>query len=454
MRYIRQEYGYSMLLVIFTVVFISVICLSLLTINTNSLKTSKNEEVDQTVYYVAEAGINYYQSILENDVEIANTTAKNYILNLYNQHLSNPTVTPVSIDFDTEFRNKFVLELNKLFFQTFEQVDENINLKGVQIYFDKFEMNKNLKPFSYLTIDYDNNLTYKITSVGNISEKKRTLTRDFSITLDPIGGGKPIPIYLPGENNGKDGSSNKISLPFYMADDSNFKLQGNLTVTSFNEAGEKETKKLTGKIHEQINYTVTSFSTESSNPIIVEMHKKYNYHKKQCEITSNYSSIDTGKTYSIDKPTTLYIDSLKINKGEIKFKQVSSIQYPVEIIICNGIQVAKQSGLTISEVDNSGKFLNSSSLDIFVIGKSNNKINNLNIFGNVLYAPESNIDLSGKTTFGATIFANSIEKTGNGKIDTTFTSIPPIKNNPLYTIEAPTNPNPNTLLKSEDMFEI
>ncbi|WP_339174827.1 hypothetical protein MKY51_01310 [Solibacillus sp. FSL R5-0691] len=58
MKHVHQEHGYAMLFVIFTTVLISIIGLGLLTMNAHSLKTSKNAEVDQAVYYVAEAGLN------------------------------------------------------------------------------------------------------------------------------------------------------------------------------------------------------------------------------------------------------------------------------------------------------------------------------------------------------------------------------------------------------------
>ncbi len=57
-KLIRNELGYSMVLVIMLIFFVSIIGLSLINLNANSMKISKNEEIDQAVYYIAEAGLN------------------------------------------------------------------------------------------------------------------------------------------------------------------------------------------------------------------------------------------------------------------------------------------------------------------------------------------------------------------------------------------------------------
>ena len=57
MQYLNNK-GYSLLLTILTIFLVSIIGLSLLTITANSNKITTHERQDQSVYYIAEAGIN------------------------------------------------------------------------------------------------------------------------------------------------------------------------------------------------------------------------------------------------------------------------------------------------------------------------------------------------------------------------------------------------------------
>ena len=57
MRYLNNK-GYSLFLTVLTIFLISIIGLSLLNITANSNKITTNERQDQSIYYIAEAGIN------------------------------------------------------------------------------------------------------------------------------------------------------------------------------------------------------------------------------------------------------------------------------------------------------------------------------------------------------------------------------------------------------------
>lgn len=77
-----NERGHALLLVIFTVVFISVIGVSLITVTTNSNKTTVHERQSQSLYYIAESGINFSKSnIVQSINDIAESTSS-YINNL------------------------------------------------------------------------------------------------------------------------------------------------------------------------------------------------------------------------------------------------------------------------------------------------------------------------------------------------------------------------------------
>ncbi|MEC1301784.1 polymer-forming cytoskeletal protein [Lysinibacillus capsici] len=72
---LKNENGYAFLLVFFTIILISVLGLSILKVSSNTLKTSDHERDDQSVYYIAEAGLNYGREHTRKNFEIAESLA-------------------------------------------------------------------------------------------------------------------------------------------------------------------------------------------------------------------------------------------------------------------------------------------------------------------------------------------------------------------------------------------
>lgn len=165
MKYLRQEMGYSMLLVILTILLISILGLSLLTINANSLKTSKNEETDQAVFYIAEAGINYY-------VEEINSL----IDSVYYK-----TLADYNRIVNIEQKNSFNFE-NTLKLRIKDRVENYINTPQPYI-FNKFISNINNK-YAKLLISWKDDTSIEFISTGNINNKTRTLTQTLIISLE------------------------------------------------------------------------------------------------------------------------------------------------------------------------------------------------------------------------------------------------------------------------------
>ena len=69
MKPLFNEQGYTALLAIFTTVLISILGLTLFTMMTNSLKFSKNDQVNQATYYIAEAGLTVSTTRIEEIIE-------------------------------------------------------------------------------------------------------------------------------------------------------------------------------------------------------------------------------------------------------------------------------------------------------------------------------------------------------------------------------------------------
>ncbi|OBW53505.1 hypothetical protein A9986_15145 [Solibacillus silvestris] len=113
MKKIQQEHGYTLIIVTFAVVLISVIGLGLLTINANSLLTSKNEKVDQSVYYIAEAGLNVK---IEKLLELSDLAYESTIIERKSKFQAELDKFPnlnycgfaFTFNFDEEYKNNFL----------------------------------------------------------------------------------------------------------------------------------------------------------------------------------------------------------------------------------------------------------------------------------------------------------------------------------------------------------
>lgn len=66
-----DERGLSFLLVFLTIILVSVLGISLLSVSSNSLKISSHEKEDQSIYYIAEGGLNYVKFHFKNAIETA-----------------------------------------------------------------------------------------------------------------------------------------------------------------------------------------------------------------------------------------------------------------------------------------------------------------------------------------------------------------------------------------------
>lgn len=142
---IKPERGYSLLLVLMTIVLVSVIGLSLFSISANSLKISAHERVDQSVFYIAEAGINYKDARLNYLIETA-----------YNSAKLNPET--FESNFDTQLQT--ILANEKA---------NNINLSS-----SHFKTTFNGTPRAIISLHYSptNPRSFKIISEGFLSQNK------------------------------------------------------------------------------------------------------------------------------------------------------------------------------------------------------------------------------------------------------------------------------------------
>lgn len=179
-----------MLLTVFAIVLISVIGLSLLTMNVNSLKTSKNEAVDQSVYYIAEAGLNLEKANLIEELNGINSD----LFEIFEKAIENNEKLPVenrkALDFFIEqFKSSFVTQSYILICGN---SDTGEVCKSPTNNHQQFNQQFNQKPFSdtQVTVACDSKeCKYTITSHGSFIEspsKKRSLSQELKVELEKI----------------------------------------------------------------------------------------------------------------------------------------------------------------------------------------------------------------------------------------------------------------------------
>ncbi|MGF9975623.1 DUF7305 domain-containing protein [Viridibacillus arvi] len=170
---IKNENGYTLLIVLMVLVVISVLGLGLLTTTANTMKLSDKEQVDQATYYIAEAGLVQRREQLNQIVNTAFKDTKTKYLSLSTEIKRGETQSE---------RDKFDFEKEFL-----KEVQIKIPLSNTT--FLDFEKNRDNAPEAFVTVSIKNlsnkELKYKITSTGKIaSNKKRTLSQNYTVALD------------------------------------------------------------------------------------------------------------------------------------------------------------------------------------------------------------------------------------------------------------------------------
>ncbi len=196
MKLLRQEQGYAMLLVILTTVLISVISLGLLTMNVNSVKTSKHEEVDQAVFYIAEAGLNY-------EKEQINDLITDAYIETGIEH-SNDKKNKISRNdeyYKSYYKNKIIDDIAK----KYTSVENPTTIQPTV--FESFKLQNSDKPSAEIiaTVKERDSLTITIKSTGYFAEKysnKRTVSQSIEVIMD-----------LKFLRDGGDPPSESINLP-------------------------------------------------------------------------------------------------------------------------------------------------------------------------------------------------------------------------------------------------
>lgn len=402
-RKIMNEKGFSLVITLLAIVLITILGLSILILNHNSLKTSKKEQVDQSVFYIAESGITYRLLEIESEV-----------IELYNTLFAT-----FKIKFDkakVEDKEKLVNDFHNDFYNG---LDVKYNNKKT-LYRDVFKSEGTLA--EVVTIKYsDNPRKYKLESTGDIDNKKRTVSQIIEIKLDSGGsGGSGVvhgvhtfgKITLTGGSK-IFGSAASASGEFIA---NNGGCLSDINGNCVNKITKSTPPSLIEKFREFQNKS-SQVSYPPTVPDIIDSQGNFNgdhWKARDYQIImsgdmkfrdfklagGNPITIDTGVS---DK--NLYVEKLSLDNGtKIKVNGVGKLNIYVE----NDIKLA-------------GGFNNNSSNKIYIYYNGDKKLdfgNDINIYGG-FYTPNAVMYLGGGAKINGTIIAKEFHGSNNAQIIST-----------------------------------
>lgn len=157
-----NEKGYTLVIVLMVLIVMSVLGVALMSVTATTMKQSSNERTDQSVYYIAEAGLVQKREELNDRVNDAFITTKNQYATLSN-------------------KDKLKFKFKDYFYQ---EAERNIASSTVN-QFSNYEEHFGEKPKSTITLtkDEDDSNKYNIKSLGEIGGKKRVVTQVYIVSL-------------------------------------------------------------------------------------------------------------------------------------------------------------------------------------------------------------------------------------------------------------------------------
>lgn len=383
---INNEKGYTLLLTLVVFVILSTLGLSIIFKSQNTLKTSMNERLDQSVYYIAEAGLIERSKLLQSQIKEAYDEAVAEFKNKINENPSNYQ----TIDFKQIFKN---------------QLDNKVD-KNKTIVTD-FEKQFSHAPTAEVTVNENqqgDEITYKVVSTGTINNKSRKVSQDLIVNLNSVtirnGGNNDIgnagefAIYVSGNitfgyYNMKDNIKGKLASssvkqvdvkgwypePIYITHDE----------TSFDQIVDeifKEELAFDETKFENVNYSPNSSPLIKNNNIITDWNE---HHNKVLPLT----------------------DHLKINK----FTMFNNLTFNIDV--GNTDKILYVDELTFNGTLN---ILGEGSLTIFVKNKLIFNYSNININGdpsklNIYYAGSNPISIGNGSSFKGNIFIKNANLT-------------------------------------------
>lgn len=218
--------GFTLIAVLFVIVILSVLGISILMITSNFMEISAGERNDQSVYYVAEAGV------VEKTYDINEKVNEAFnVIEIKYDNLSDKDKR--TFDFVGEFYSEVITRMD-----------------GLSSAAPEFENNFGNNPTASITLirKSSNPPKYEIESTGTIGNKKRTVTQEVTVSLNPT--------TIPGPEIPKN-------IALYINKTINLSgsvmIYGDVGTKSNNPTDVKFTSvaRATGKVHQGVDYSIS-----------------------------------------------------------------------------------------------------------------------------------------------------------------------------------------------------
>ncbi|WP_431029584.1 pilus assembly PilX N-terminal domain-containing protein [Lysinibacillus sp. LZ02] len=214
MKYLNNK-GYALFLTVLVIFLVSILGLSLLTVTANSNKTTVNERYDQSIYYVAEAGINLEKAKITEVLEEIYTPLMNVFNSMSYEAQKN------ILDMHGSFENYYYNEVKNQFCDKYNTTTHTSkcspsNGNTILNYENSYHFSKqfNEQPVAQTTIQGDCSTVpcvFNLTSEGYFEGSQKnsrllTQTLDVDINITPPSGG-------PGTGNGNGNGNTSSNTP-------------------------------------------------------------------------------------------------------------------------------------------------------------------------------------------------------------------------------------------------
>ncbi|MFJ7667509.1 hypothetical protein ACIQXI_10385 [Lysinibacillus sp. NPDC097195] len=191
MKQLRKmdERGYSFLFVFLTIILVTVLGLSIIKIANNTLKTSAHERDDQSIYYIAEAGLNYGRAHFNLSLDTAFAQAD------INYHLAKIAYEQQPVGDPPNYKSLLLDELRLLGYPTdlnssvtLDNTMTNLNQQPFKkpIFEEQFGQSPEANVYITLKNDKEDQLQYEMESTGLFKNTAitRTLQQYITISLE------------------------------------------------------------------------------------------------------------------------------------------------------------------------------------------------------------------------------------------------------------------------------
>ena len=443
-----NEQGYSLLLAIFVLVLVSILGFTILIVSGNTLNTSNNERLDQSLYYIAEGGLVEKRSNLYRDIRDAHNDA----ITQYKNNLQSKATPPPIRDFKVLFLN---------------QLNAKVDLSNSN--YVHFKTQYSYQPKSVVRITRSTSrdkVTYTIIATGTINGNSRRVTQDIEVLLDSA--------FLNSGGTGNTGdfavyTKNNITFGYYdirtnvkghLASASNSKVNVNgwnpepINITYDPKSFDMLVK---DTFQKQLNFDSNYFGNILYRPNGSSLIKdnsligNWNEHNNKTLTLSdnlklNTFSTSSNLTFNIDVGNSdkiIYVNNFTFNgtlnilgsgnltiyvKDNINFQHSKinvngnpnklNIYYAGtnKITIANGIELKGNLYIKDADLDFSGGAEISGSF--YSNGHGKTKIDGGTISNDVVFiVPTSDVTITGGANFKGSILSNSLLIDGGSKID-------------------------------------